>query len=180
MSNKLVTVKKHIDKRRLEVEYFDIKNKKVVCLIPYGMFCKIGTEINGFAFQEEGNEDSLFVIPADFINLETLENNEVFYGIPSKLSRIKFKNIDKIIITSNKNLDLIAQQKILIKNTAENLKGLIGDLIDAFNNLATITQTTASSHPDAGHTHAIVITGVTNALSALKTRFDSLLTDTES
>ncbi len=108
---KFVTVKKHSDKRRMKIDYFDVKDKEVIALIPYGMFCKIKSEIKGFAFQQEGYEDSLFVIPIDLVNLDELDDDEVAFGIPKKKSRIKFDKDGNIIATGQDEKSIIKLDK---------------------------------------------------------------------
>ena len=121
---RIVTVNKHSDKRSLEIDSFDVEDKKVVALVPYGLFCKIKSKINGLSFQQEGQEDSLFVMPIDVDNIDDLDDDELAVGIPSRVARVKFDKDGNIFLNSEDGSSYIELDK------DGNLKGEIEGTID--------------------------------------------------
>jgi hypothetical protein len=87
---------------RLGKVLFEGKEQPGVVYIPYGMFANIEENIPSGVLLDQGNEESLLLLPFDIENREELEEGEVGFGIPSLKTRIIFKKNGDVQV-SNEN-----------------------------------------------------------------------------
>jgi len=102
MSNFKIGIFKKMLSKRLGSVLFEGKEQPGIIYIPYGMFANIEKNIPVGVLPDQGNEESLLLLPFDIENREELEENEIGFGIPSLKTRIIFKK-DGSILASNEN-----------------------------------------------------------------------------
>ena len=136
-----IGILKTILSKRIGKVLFEGKSKPGVIYIPYGMFANVQTEIPSGVLLDQGNEESLLFLPFDIENRESLNTNEIGFGIPSEDNRIYFRQ-EKITfkIDDTEGGDFAVRFNEL-KVAFDELKQDHNDLVTLFN-----------SHPHTGVT----------------------------
>lgn len=119
--------------KRLGVVSFEGKKQPGIIYIPYGMFVNIQKDIPTGILLDQGNEESLVLLPFDIENREDLEENEIGFGIPSEKARMYFRKGKITFKTDDTEGGDYAVRYLELKSAFDELKQDLNDLVSAFN-----------------------------------------------